>query len=375
MTTNVAESVKRCQIHKRYQGIRKPTGKCKKCWEIYQDKHQILTEIIDADMTVIKATAEVRDLRQKYQAALENNRQLQEQVLEVLALKQYASTFTISSKQRQESEATAVIVASDWHFEEEVKPNTVNDVNSFDLTIAKTRAEHFFQNALTLIKLCQQNVNIDNVVLALLGDFISNHIHEELMETNQLLPIDAAEKVHDILTAGIKFLLKHTNCQFIIPCHSGNHGRITAKTRHGTEAGNSLEHAMYHSLARDFAKDKRVKFMVASGYHTYITIFGKTLRFHHGHGIRYHGGVGGIYVPLNKAIAQWNKIKHADLDVLAHWHQFRDGGNFICNGSLIGYNAYALSIKADYEKPQQAFFLIDKKRGKTIVAPILLDSN
>jgi len=53
-------------------------------------------------------------------------------------------------------------------------------------------------------------------------------------------------------------------------------------------------------------------------------------------------------------------------------HQFKDGGNFICNGSLIGYNAFALSIKADYEKPKQAFFLVDKKRGKSIVAPIWL---
>ena len=42
------------------------------------------------------------------------------------------------------------------------------------------------------------------------------------------------------------------------------------------------------------------------------------------------------------------------------------------NGSLIGYNAYAMSIKADYEKPSQTFFLIHPRYGKTIVAPIEL---
>ena len=99
------------------------------------------------------------------------------------------------------------------------------------------------------------------------------------------------------------------------------------------------------------------------------------LRFHHGHGMKYGGGVGGIYIPINKAIAQWNKALRADLDVFGHWHQFRDGGNFICNGSIIGYNAYALRIKADYEEPKQAFFLMDKNRGKTIVAPIFVDRN
>jgi hypothetical protein len=93
----------------------------------------------------------------------------------------------------------------------------------------------------------------------------------------------------------------------------------------------------------------------------------------HGHNIRFAGGVGGVYIPINKAINQWNKLRHAYLDILGHFHTFRDGGNFIVNGSLCGYNAFAISIKADFEEPRQCFMLIDKKRGKTIVAPILLN--
>ena len=42
------------------------------------------------------------------------------------------------------------------------------------------------------------------------------------------------------------------------------------------------------------------------------------------------------------------------------------------NGSLIGYNAYALSIKASFEPPTQTYFLLDKKRGRTMTAPIYL---
>jgi hypothetical protein len=56
-----------------------------------------------------------------------------------------------------------------------------------------------------------------------------------------------------------------------------------------------------------------------------------------------------------------------------HFHQLRDGGNFVSNGSLIGWSSYAVSIKAEFEKPKQAFFLIDRKRGKTVSAPILFD--
>lgn len=73
------------------------------------------------------------------------------------------------------------------------------------------------------------------------------------------------------------------------------------------------------------------------------------------------------------AISQWTKAKQADLDVFGHFHQFKDGGNFICNGSLIGYNAYAVSIKADFEQPVQAFFMMNNQGRKIMVTPIFLE--
>lgn len=130
---------------------------------------------------------------------------------------------------------------------------------------------------------------------------------------------------------------------------------------------------MYHNLARLFKGNPRVKFLISPSYHSYLKVYDYVLRFHHGHNIKYQGGVGGLFVPAFKAISQWNKGHRADWDFWGHFHQLRDGGNFICNGSLIGYNAYALSIKAEFEKPKQAFILIDKKRGKTIVTPICFD--
>jgi hypothetical protein len=140
-----------------------------------------------------------------------------------------------------------------------------------------------------------------------------------------------------------------------------------------TEAGNSLEFFMYHSMAQRFKGEKRVDFQISDGYHNYLQVYNYLIRLHHGHAIKYGGGVGGVTIPLNKAIAQWNKAMNVYLDIMGHWHQFRDSGNAIINGSLVGYAAYSLSIKADYERPRQGFFLLDKKRGKTIVAPVLLE--
>jgi hypothetical protein len=269
------------------------------------------------------------------------------------------------------SEATPVIVASDWHVEEIVGAE-VGDLNRYNPEIAGQRARTFFQAALRLVQLLNQDVTINTVVLALLGDFITNDIHgAENAEKNAQLPINAIVTAQNLIIAGIEFFLANSQYKLVIPCHSGNHARTTQTTRFASESGHSLEHLMYLTLALYFRNEPRVQFIIGESLHSYLKVYDWTIRFHHGHAVKYAGGVGGIYIPVNKAIAQWNKAQRADLDVFGHFHQLRDGGNFICNGSMIGYNAFALSIKADFELPKQALFLMDKKRGRTCTWPIL----
>lgn len=331
--------------------------------EINDDKNELLSE------------SKNKLNEKKYRKSLSIINQLQNELDASLEIKKHKDTYTIKASDSSDSEATAFLVASDWHYEEKVKPSTVNGVNSYNLNIADKRIDKFFQNSLKLINICKRDVKIKTIVLALLGDFISGNIHDENLETGQLQPIDAIIEVQKRIMSGINFLLENTDCNIVIPCSTGNHPRITDKVHIATETGNSLESLMYHNIAICYENNPRVEMVIGESYHTYLTVYNQTIRLHHGHGIKYNGGVGGIYIPVNKAIAQWNRIKRADIDVLGHWHQQRDGGNFIVNGSLIGYNAYALRIKADFEEPKQAFFLIDKNRGKTIVAPILVDKD
>lgn len=328
---------------------------------------------LELDKKLIKQADDTRHTNRKYRELLKENRQLEAELEAVLQMQRKFKTHTIRPSKVRAGEATACIIASDWHIEETIKSGQVSGLNEYNLNIARNRAKIFFQNSLVLLNICKRDISIKNIVLALLGDFISGSIHDELMEGNSLLPADAIWEAQNLLASGIRFLLDNTDCHLTIPCCSGNHGRLTAKQRHSTEQGNSLERYMYLNLALHFKDEKRVTFIIPEGYHIYLDVYGMTVRFHHGHNIRYAGGVGGLSIPLNKAIAQWNKARKADLDVLGHWHQFRDFGNVIVNGSLIGFSAYALAIKADFEKPRQAFFLLDKKRGKTIVAPVLTE--
>ena len=275
-----------------------------------------------------------------------------------------------------DSESVAIILASDWHSEEEVLSGQVGGLNTHNLDVGMKRANNFWRGAQRLLGIFQKDTKIKTVVLGLLGDFITNSIHEDGAESNLLPPSDAIYRVQNMLLSGIDFLLKNTDSNLHIVCHSGNHGRMTKEQRVSTELGNSIEQFMYYHLRDLLKSEPRVTFQISEGYHSYVRLFeGKyIIRFHHGHGLNYGGGVGGITVPVRKAIAQWNKGQRADLDCFGHFHQYVDAGDFVANGSMIGYNAYALRIKADFEPPTQSFFLVNKRwNRKSIATPIFLD--
>lgn len=311
-------------------------------------------------------------LEKKYEYILKRHDEL-ERTLSLMSNVKTIHSFDIKENKREKSEATAIIMASDWHVGETVDPETIGGVNEYNREIAQKRGKQFFTNALRLLKIFEKDIYINNVILALLGDFITNTIHEELAETNSMLPSDEISFAQDLIVSGIEFLLKNTTVNFIIPCHSGNHGRMTKKQRISSEAGNSLEYFMYKNIAYYFKNEKRITFLIPRGYFSFVQVYDKVVRFHHGHHLSYGGGVGGVTIPINKAIAQWDKTKKADIDCFGHFHQFLNGGKWILNGSMMGFNAYAESIKASYEPPKQAFFLIDKRRGQTVVCPITFD--
>ena len=278
----------------------------------------------------------------------------------------------IVCKRRAASESTVVAVISDWHSDEIVQSSTVNGINEYNRAIFERRVASLLSGTISLTNIQRNGTDINTLVLPLLGDFISGHIHEELAETTDLAPPVAAVEVFKVLVPFITELSKHFK-RVVIPCCVGNHGRTTLKNRIATGIEHSYETIIYHFLASHFKVSgiNNVEFQIGDGYHNYLNIYEYPMRFHHGHFIKYGGGIGGIAIPTLKAISQWNKIRTAYMDVFGHLHQFVAMRSFICNGSLIGFSPYALSIKAEPEPPCQVFFLMENKRGRTITCPII----
>jgi predicted DNA binding CopG/RHH family protein len=285
--------------------------------------------------------------------------------------KQKLTTHKIAAINDGESEATAFAIASDWHVEETVIGKTVNGLNEFNLDIAEARIDRFFRSIIRLTDIERAGTRVDHLVLALLGDMMTGYIHEELQEMNGLSPTETVLWLRKRIVAGIKLLQKEGGFKSItIPCTVGNHGRTTKKMRHATSCSNSYEWMMYQIMVDDVPG---VNWQIADGYFVYLEVYGRLFRFHHGDNIQYQGGIGGLTIPCEKALASWNKSRPVYCDIFGHHHTAMQNPRWISNGSLIGYGPYSLAIKAGFESPQQTYFLVDPKRGRTGTFPIFLE--
>lgn len=262
--------------------------------------------------------------------------------------------------------AAACAVASDWHVEERVDPKVVQGLNAYNPDVATLRARRFFEGIEWLVLEQRATFAINELYLFAIGDFITGYIHEELREGNFMSPTQAIMFWLEIFEAGVRHLLATVpELQIKIAFRFGNHGRTTHKTQIATAAANSFEWSAYHMLRKQFANEPRVSCQIDEGHHSIVQVFDYRIHLHHGDSVRSNGGIGGIDVPLNRAVAQWRNKYKSHLSVVGHFHRYQSGERLVTNGSLIGYGAYSDWLpSADPEPSQQALFIIDRKRGK-----------
>lgn len=275
------------------------------------------------------------------------------------------------------AEATPLILASDWHVEHEIRPEQVADSNHFNLEIAEERMERFFRASRWGIDHQRQvPFKIRSAILWWGGDFMQNYLHEDDNESNLLSPTETVTFLFDNMTRGIDFLLEDPEIdQWVFPMNDGNHGRTTKKLRAATRIENSLEVLLYTQLARHYAHEKRIRWILPTSQFTFLhDVYGRSIRFLHGDVFKWGGGIGGLTVPMFRALGRWETMQHADLTCMGHWHQRYCLPNVIVNGSLCGYDPYAMSIGASWEAPVQCMRVLEPKRFSSSDIPLWVSS-
>lgn len=322
--------------------------------------------------------AEIRSLKKQLERTVQEYQNLSDAYDIALNLKTSQvnrSIPKIDLSKKSGNEATAIVQISDGHFGKVIIPSTVNGLNEYNPDIAKKRMQHCAENTIKLIKKEREDVKIDNLVLILGGDFLENsqlHNHSEM--TTSMSPMEETLFSREILHKYIKTVCEYGNFKKIaIACTRGNHSRITHRMVASVDYRMNYETILYSILKDDFSKES-IQWTIPDSEVAEVEVYGKMLRVVHGHQIKFQGGVGGLTVPLNKYVMRMDQINKAFYNFVHHYHNLSyPTVRTTVNGSIVGYDPYAMSIGCSYEPPMQSFQLLDSKWGMTIKAPIFCD--
>jgi len=325
---------------------------------------------VESQVEIARLKSQVASLRSQYKsaiAAVSAERDRADSLASLAGIKPRRSTR--ASSRKSPSDATAIVLLSDWHVEERVPSESVMGKNFFTLDVADRRIAELSDRMETLITHERHLAKIDRIVIAAIGDFISNMIHEDQAEMAQLPPLAATRWAGERLR-GIIDRAAGLADEVIVVTAVGNHGRTTPKQRMGaTEQEMSYEQNLYEMMAA-YEPNDNVTWQIGRGYLNVVDLDGFKVAFHHGHAIS-----GNIHIGATKAIAQWQRSNPVDFHCFGHHHQFSYcRGKYMSNGSLIGYNAYALRCRCEYEPPCQSLAVVCHRRNEvTRAIPIFCD--
>lgn len=262
---------------------------------------------------------------------------------------------------------------SDLHWGEVVRGSEIGDINSYDLQTAQERLRSVVDKAILLLR---DHVVGDypGIVVPLGGDMISGSIHDELEQTNEGSVMQQTLDMFEHLQTAILRLVDEFG-RIHLPCVTGNHGRSNKKWQAKQRAHLSYEWLLYQFLVRAFSGDSRVTFQIPDGPDADYDLLGTKYRLVHGDQFRSGDGIIGPIGPVTRGALKRGRMASGmgqpfDVMILGHWHTLTWGSQFIINGSLKGFDEYAMSLSITPEPPAQAMWLTTEKHGRTIQLPV-----
>jgi len=286
-----------------------------------------------------------------------------------------------------------VLGLSDGHVFDTVDPRTVNGQNNYNPNIAALRLERVVDVTTTWAQNYAAFCGVDELVILLNGDNISNMdgIHPE--EST-----DAAKICKQVLDTALLYSQVIVELSQVFPkvrvvCSADdNHSRTTKKTATSSVSRDTSWNTILNEfIAAHTINLPNVDFFMGESYLTFFEVKGATWCLTHGHNVR-GGGMAGVPVnglkklndiAVSKSVAA---IKSTDLDSIAtledavalmrglvsvvvagHHHQAymmqQNGTEVRIMPSLKGPDTFSLDILGKYNPAGQALFAVSESHG------------
>lgn len=256
---------------------------------------------------------------------------------------------------------------SDFHAGEVVKSEQVQFVNQFDMSILEKRFQLLLDSTILLFKQHLTPRQFPGFVLMLGGDMVTGDIHQELSETNESYVMPVLLDTHRMIRRGIMRLADIFGRVHVV-CVFGNHGRTNQKPQHKDQAFKNFDWMLYCWLAEWAKDDPRITYKIPDDDEVQFSVAGHRYRLTHGNQFRGGQGFVGALAPIvrgehKKRISAQSYGLPYDTLVMGHWHQCLWGKRFIVNGSIKGFDEYAMDNNFEFELPKQWAWLTSRTFG------------
>lgn len=267
---------------------------------------------------------------------------------------------------------------SDWHWGEVVLPSEINWQNEYNLEIGAKRAQVCFEE---FIRIYQRDLNRDwdGLVVLLGGDMVSGDIHEELAQTNESPTLPTVLDCAKHICAGLELLSRHFEHIMVFGV-VGNHGRSTETKRYKKRVVTNYDWMIYSIVERHFEHDESFSFHIPDGSDCYYRIY--DTRYLLTHGDQLGGRTTDPIIGAMNSISGGDKKRRQrqmevgkpyDVLLCGHWHQLGMLPKRIINGNLKGVDEYSYGHGFSPERPQQASWVTEPKKGITSMHVIHCD--
>lgn len=257
-----------------------------------------------------------------------------------------------------------VLLLSDLHVGEVVVPEAVNGLNEYNWEVFTERMASVHKALISF----QNNrpYPIDELVIGLLGDNVSNNHHEELATTNEFPITEQCYRGGLFLGQWIEQLVQDYPRIRVVGV-GGNHGR-TKKAPSSKQVFDSFDWLGYQ-YAKQHLAQYDIEFLTPRSAMAVVEVAGRNMLMWHGDGVRSSmPGVpwGGVMRRVNELKKQYSEAGvQIDYVSFGHFHQPNIiQGNLFGNGSLMGLNEYGLKNFGGGAAPAQLLLTFNREKRR-----------
>jgi hypothetical protein len=330
---------------------------------------------------VAKDVADIRDridqdlIMKKYKTLVKDSA-FQDRLIALMqdaitALPELKFPLKIAPVKAGSKECAVVVEWSDWHAGEYVDIKEMNGLNEYNFQIMTKYVEHMTD---TIIKITETNLrpamNVQDLYVNALGDFVTGIIHEELYKTADVNLFHMVFGTALVITQSLQDLASHfrTIHVTLVP---GNHGR-TQKEYEFKEKYVNYDYFIFNVVAALLKNQPNIKFNLPFCFFETIDILGHLHLLMHGDNIPRMLGI--PWYGVHKAMANFSDVmssqgKYIEYVNLGHFHNKgildKCKGEMLINGSLVGGTQFSLGKVFTTSEPKQLMYTIHEEQGLT----------